>query len=209
MSPKAARCACFPSASASWLGPRSRYRCGRSGDVLGALSVGCASAGESGRAAGHSRFARRSESESCAGGHHRRPARAAGGNDLLMVDPLKVDRRGGHVGVPELALDDLERDALAGGLERVGVAELVRREPAPDPLASRRIRGLAAAGCGRARSAAGRPSITQNSDPAGSAARTVSHGRNCSQPVVDAESAAPARTCPRRGRPAPRIFDRE
>ena len=166
-----------------------------------ALSVGCASAGESGRAAGHSRFARRSESESCAGGHHRRPARADGGNDLLMVDPLKVDRRGGQVGVPELALDDLERDALAGGLERVGVAELVRREPAPDPLASRRIRGLAAAGCGRARSAAGRPSITQNSDPAGSAARTVSHGRNCSQPVVDAESAAPARTCPGAGPP--------
>ena len=31
----------------------------------------------------------------------------------------------------ELALDDVERDALAGELERVRVAQLVRREPAP------------------------------------------------------------------------------
>jgi hypothetical protein len=33
----------------------------------------------------------------------------------------------------ELALDDVERDALAGELERVGVAQLVRRKAAPDP----------------------------------------------------------------------------
>jgi len=35
--------------------------------------------------------------------------------------------------VPELALDDVEPDALAGELQRVRVAQLVRREPTPDP----------------------------------------------------------------------------
>ena len=34
--------------------------------------------------------------------------------------------------MPELALDDVQRHALAGELERVRVAQLVRREPAPD-----------------------------------------------------------------------------
>jgi hypothetical protein len=34
--------------------------------------------------------------------------------------------------VPQLALDDVERDALASQLERVGVAQLVRREAAPN-----------------------------------------------------------------------------
>jgi hypothetical protein len=34
--------------------------------------------------------------------------------------------------VAELALDDVERDALASELERVRVAQLVRRKAAPD-----------------------------------------------------------------------------
>jgi hypothetical protein len=34
--------------------------------------------------------------------------------------------------VPQLALDDVERDALASQLERVGVAQLVRHEAAPN-----------------------------------------------------------------------------
>jgi hypothetical protein len=33
--------------------------------------------------------------------------------------------------VAELALDDVERDSLAGEFDRVGMAQLVRREPAP------------------------------------------------------------------------------
>ena len=45
--------------------------------------------------------------------------------------PLQVDRGRAEVGVAELALDDVERHALAGELDRVGVAQLVRREPAP------------------------------------------------------------------------------
>ena len=34
--------------------------------------------------------------------------------------------------VPELALDDVQRHALAGELERVRVTQLVRRKPPPD-----------------------------------------------------------------------------
>ena len=34
--------------------------------------------------------------------------------------------------MPELALDHQQRDALTGHLDRVRVAELVRREPSPD-----------------------------------------------------------------------------
>ena len=49
---------------------------------------------------------------------------------------MEVDRRRAEVGVPELALDDVERDALAGELQRVRMAQLVRREPAPDPRLS-------------------------------------------------------------------------
>jgi hypothetical protein len=37
------------------------------------------------------------------------------------------------VGVPELALDDDERDALMCHLDRVRMPQLVRREAAPDP----------------------------------------------------------------------------
>jgi hypothetical protein len=52
-----------------------------------------------------------------------------------------------RVGVPQLALDDVERDALAK-LERVGVAQLVRREAAPNtgelvaPWTNRNVRLL-------------------------------------------------------------------
>jgi hypothetical protein len=55
-----------------------------------------------------------------------------GGDDLSGVDALQVDRGGAEVCVAELALDDVERDALAGELDGVGVAQLVRREAAPD-----------------------------------------------------------------------------
>ena len=47
------------------------------------------------------------------------------------VDPLKVDRGRAEVGVTELALDHVERHALARELDGVRVAQLVRREAAP------------------------------------------------------------------------------
>jgi hypothetical protein len=81
-----------------------------------------------------------------AGGHHRRAARAHGRDDLLGVDPLQVDRRGAEIGVAELALDDVERNALARELERMRVAQLMRREAAPDPGADREPAELAADG---------------------------------------------------------------
>ena len=61
---------------------------------------------------------------------HRRPAGVNRFDDLLGVDALEVD--GGHaeVAVPELALDDVQRHALAQQLERVRVPQLVRRKAA-------------------------------------------------------------------------------
>ena len=49
-----------------------------------------------------------------------------------------------EVGVAELSLDDVERKALAG--ERMRVAQLVRREAAPDPGAPGQAAELAADG---------------------------------------------------------------
>src|SRR5215210_2314963 len=77
-------------------------------------------------------LARWLESESGGGGHHRRPSGVHGGDDLLGVDALQVDARGAEVGVPELALDDVERHAFAGELDGVGMAQLMRREAPPD-----------------------------------------------------------------------------
>jgi hypothetical protein len=46
----------------------------------------------------------------------------------------------------ELALDDVQRHALAGQLERVRVAQLMRREPAPDARLGREPPEFAADG---------------------------------------------------------------
>jgi hypothetical protein len=48
------------------------------------------------------------------------------------VNALEVDRGRAELGVPEMAPHDVQRHALAGELERVGVARLVRREPASE-----------------------------------------------------------------------------
>jgi hypothetical protein len=44
---------------------------------------------------------------------------------------LQVDAGRAEVGVPELALDDVERNALAGELDGVRVAQLMWREAPP------------------------------------------------------------------------------
>jgi hypothetical protein len=44
-------------------------------------------------------------------------------NDLVGVDALQIDRRHAEVAVAELALDDIERDAFVGELDRVRVPE--------------------------------------------------------------------------------------
>jgi hypothetical protein len=64
------------------------------------------------------------ELESGGGGHHRRPSGVHGGDDLFGVDAPQVDAGGAEVGVPELALDDIERHAFTGALDGMGVAQL-------------------------------------------------------------------------------------
>ena len=71
--------------------------------------------------------------ESGCGGHHWSAPGVNGGDDLLGVDALQVDRCGAEVGVPELALDEVERYALASKFDRVGMAQLVGREPTANP----------------------------------------------------------------------------
>lgn len=116
------------------------------------------------------------------GGHHRRAARAHGRDDLLGVDPLQVDRGGAEVGVAELALDDVERDALTGEFERMPWRSWcgAKRRLTPARAASRR-NSLRTAAPDHGRPRVG-PSMMQNSGPTGSSARAFSHGRICSQP---------------------------
>src|SRR5215211_2657896 len=64
-------------------------------------------------------------------GDHRRAAGVDGVDDLGVVDALEVDRGDAEVGVAELALDDDQRHALAGHLDGMRVAELVRRKAPP------------------------------------------------------------------------------
>jgi hypothetical protein len=49
-----------------------------------------------------------------------------------MISVLSI-RGDPEVGVPELALDDDQRHAVAGHLDGVRVAELVRRKASPHP----------------------------------------------------------------------------
>src|SRR5215211_3255403 len=82
-------------------------------------------------------------------GDDRRTAGVDGVDDLGVVDALEIDRGDAEVGVAELALDDDQRHALAGHLDGVGVAELVRREaPAHAGLAGDAAQ-LGAGGGGR------------------------------------------------------------
>ena len=76
-----------------------------------------------------------SQTQSGARRHHGRAPGAHRGEDLLGIDPLQIDRGCAEVGVSELALDDVQRHPLARELERVRVAQLVRRKPAPHPKA--------------------------------------------------------------------------
>jgi hypothetical protein len=54
-------------------------------------------------------------------------------DDLTRVDPLEVDRGDPEVRVPELALNDRQRDPFVRHLDRVSMPQLVRREPPSHP----------------------------------------------------------------------------
>jgi hypothetical protein len=75
--------------------------------------------------------------------------------------------------VAELALDYIERNSLAREFDRVSIAQLVRREPAPDAGLYGETTELAARRSARPRPAARPPSITQNSGPIGSSTRAT------------------------------------
>ena len=53
-------------------------------------------------------------------------------DDLARVDPLQVGAGGAEVGMPELALDNVDRHPLTGKLDRVRMPQLMGREPAAD-----------------------------------------------------------------------------
>ena len=52
-------------------------------------------------------------------------------DDLGVVVALQVDRRDAEFAVAELALNDDQRDALVSHLDRMCMAQLMRREAAP------------------------------------------------------------------------------
>jgi hypothetical protein len=54
-------------------------------------------------------------------------------DDLAGVDSLQVDRRDPEVRMPELPLDNRQRDPLVGHLDRMSVPQLVGREPPRHP----------------------------------------------------------------------------
>lgn len=66
-------------------------------------------------------------------GDHRFGSLMDGLDDLGVVDSAEVSRCDREVGVSELALDHDQRDPLARHLYRMGVPQLMWREPAPDP----------------------------------------------------------------------------
>ena len=55
-----------------------------------------------------------------------------GVDDLAAVDPFEEDARDAEVRVAELALDDDQRYAFGGHLDRVRVAQLMRSEATAD-----------------------------------------------------------------------------
>ena len=69
-----------------------------------------------------------------------------GVDDLRVIDSLEVGRGDPEVRVPQLALDDDERDAFVGHLDGVRVPELVWREPASYPCCGGEATELSASG---------------------------------------------------------------
>jgi hypothetical protein len=98
------------------------------------------------------------EAEPSAGGDHRRLPGVDGSDDLGVVDALAINRRDAEVGMPQLALDDIERHPFVGELDGVGVAQLVGREPPPYPGLGGDATELRAGGVARPRPATG-PSV--------------------------------------------------
>jgi hypothetical protein len=99
-----------------------------------------------------------------------------GGDDLLRVDPLEVGAGGREVRVPELALDQRQRDPFMEQLDSVGMAELMRAKRRRTPASRATLRNSTLTPLAdHARPRVG-PSITQNNGPTGRSVRSVIHG---------------------------------
>jgi len=59
------------------------------------------------------------------GRDHRRSSRVHGIDDLRVIDPLEIDRGHPEMGMPELSLDNDQRHALVGHLDRARMPELI------------------------------------------------------------------------------------
>jgi hypothetical protein len=80
-----------------------------------------------------------------------------GADDLAAVYALQVDARDAEVRVSELPLDHDERDTFVRCLDRVGVPQLVGREPASQTCGRGRVMQLLARGRRFPTSSSGRP----------------------------------------------------
>jgi hypothetical protein len=99
-------------------------------------------------------------------------------DDLARVDPLQVGTGRAEVGMPELALDDVHRNALSGQLDSVPMPELMRRKPASHA----RVGGQSAqlgTGCG------GRPRTTAGGSVDHAEQRPARHLDAMLQPGVE------------------------
>ena len=110
-----------------------------------------------------------------AGVHHWRAPGVDGGDDLLRGDALQVGAGRGEVRVPQLALDQRQRDPLMQQLDSVRMAQLVGREAPTDARLKRDLVQLQPGGAGRPGVAARwvRRSRKTTGRPAASRARTA------------------------------------
>src|SRR3954468_8534377 len=113
-------------------------RCGADPGGAADKSAMCPYCGRAGAAfttsrSSRARSSRARQREFHAGRDHRGPAGVDGLDDLLGIDALQVDRGHAEVAVPELALNDVQRYALAQEFQRVRVTQLVRREATAHP----------------------------------------------------------------------------
>src|SRR5205807_8608614 len=84
--------------------------------------------------------------ETGAGGDRRRRASVDGADDLAAVYALQLDARDAEVRVSELPLDHDQRDTFVRHLNRVGVSQLVWREPPSHACGCGRLMQLFASG---------------------------------------------------------------
>src|SRR4051794_25874950 len=71
-----------------------------------------------------------------------------GFDDFNVVDALEIDRGDAEIAVAELALNDDQRHAFMGHLDRVGVTQSMGREPSAHAGGRRRAPQLGALGGG-------------------------------------------------------------